>query len=281
MEDPRSQVTRLYRELGPVVYRRCLRLLGDRAAAEDATQEVFVKLMRDMDRLKDRETVLPWIYRVATNHCLNVRRDARRRGQDGLAEDLEVVPDARADGPDAYPDRQLAQAVLSRFDAETQAVAVGVLVDGMEHEEIAAVLGISRRTVSRKLARFLENARKFIARTGTGEAESDEGAALTRCASELALEGHLLDPARSRLGSHLEGCPACQARLARMEREGRGVPPLRPPAHRRPAARRAGGPPQRAGRGSSARCSRRAGSPRPRRPMLLLVSPARPTTTWA
>ena len=174
MEDPRSQGTRLYRELGPVVYRRCLRLLGDRAAAEDATQEVFVKLLRDMDRLKDRETVLPWVYRVAMNHCLNVRRDARRRGQDGLAEDLDVVADVHAERPDAYPDRQLAQAVLSRFDGETQAVAVGVLVDGMEHEEIAAVLGISRRTVSRKLARFLENARKFIARTGPGEA--DEGA---------------------------------------------------------------------------------------------------------
>ena len=51
---------------------------------------------------------------------------------------------------------------------------MGVLVDGMEHEEIASVLGISRRTVSRKLGRFIENARKFMARTGT--AESDEGA---------------------------------------------------------------------------------------------------------
>jgi RNA polymerase sigma-70 factor, ECF subfamily len=174
VEDPRSQVSRLYRELGPVVYRRCLRLLGDRAAAEDATQEVFVKLLRDMDRLKDRETVLPWAYRVAMNHCLNLRRDARRRGQDALAQDLEVVPDPRADGPGAYPDRRLAQDVLSRFDGETQAIAVGVLVDGMEHEEIAAVLGISRRTVSRKLGRFVENARKFMARTGT--AASDEGA---------------------------------------------------------------------------------------------------------
>ena len=177
MEDPRSQVTRLYRELGPVVYRRCLRLLGDRAAAEDATQEVFVKLLRDMDRLKDRETVLPWVYRVAMNHCLNLRRDARRRGQDGMAEDLDVLPDAHAEGPDAYPDRQLAQAVLSRFDGETQAVAVGVLVDGMEHEEIAGALGISRRTVSRKLNRFMENARKFLARTGSAEAAPDEGVA--------------------------------------------------------------------------------------------------------
>jgi RNA polymerase sigma-70 factor (ECF subfamily) len=176
LDEPTSQVTRLYREFGPVVYRRCLRLLGDRAAAEDATQEVFVKLLRDMDRLQDRETVLPWIYRVAMNHCLNVRRDAKRRGQEGLAEDLDVVPDSRGDRPDAYPDRQLAQAVLSRFDEETQAVAVGVLVDGMEHEEIASALGISRRTVSRKLARFVENARKYLARTGAGE-EADDGVA--------------------------------------------------------------------------------------------------------
>ena len=177
MEDPRGQVNRLYRELGPVVYRRCLRLLGDRAAAEDATQEVFVKLLRDIDRLQDRETVLPWVYRVAMNHCLNLRRDARRHGHDGAAADLELVPDARGDGPDSYPDRQLSQAVLSRFDEETQAVAVGVLVDGMEHEEIAGVLGISRRTVSRKLARFLENARKFVARSGSGALEPEEGAA--------------------------------------------------------------------------------------------------------
>jgi RNA polymerase sigma-70 factor (ECF subfamily) len=174
LEDPRSQVPRLYRELGPAVYRRCLRLLGDRAAAEDATQEVFVKLLRDMDRLEDRETVLPWIFRVATNHCLNLRRDARRRGQDALAEDLDVVPDARGDGPAAYPDRQLAQAVLSRFDRETQAVAVGVLVDGMEHEEVASMLGISRRTVSRKLDRFVENARKVLARSDSGSKESNE-----------------------------------------------------------------------------------------------------------
>ena len=173
MDEPKSQVTRLYREFGPVVYRRCLRLLGDRAAAEDATQEVFVKLLRDVERLQDRETVLPWIYRVAMNHCLNVRRDARRRGQDGLAEDLDVGPDAHGERPDAYPDRQLAQAVLSRFDEETQAVAVGVLVDGLEHEEIASALGISRRTVSRKLSRFVENARKFLARTGSGDAADD------------------------------------------------------------------------------------------------------------
>ena len=171
--DARSRVSQLYKELGPVVFRRCLRLLGDRAAADDATQEVFVKLLLDLERLQERETVLPWVYRVATNHCLNLRRDSRRRGQDALAEGLDVVPNTRGDGPGAYPDRQLVQAVLSRFDKETQAVAVAVFVDGMEHKEIANVLGISRRTVSRKLDRFVESARQFLILGSAGVKEPD------------------------------------------------------------------------------------------------------------
>jgi RNA polymerase sigma-70 factor, ECF subfamily len=166
-----SQVARLYREFGPLVYRRCLRLLGDKAGADDATQEVFVKLLRDIDRLQDRATLVPWIYRVATNHCLNLRRNARRHGDDALAGDLEVVALEGGDRPDAYPERQLAQAVLSRFDGVTQAVAVGVFVDGMEHEEVAKLLGISPRTVSRKLARFVERAREFLVRSGSGSVE--------------------------------------------------------------------------------------------------------------
>ncbi len=158
----RERIVSLYRELGPAVYRRCLRLLKDRDAARDATQEVFVKLVRDMERLADREMALPWIYRVATNHCLNLIRDARRHGVESTDGALDVVPDA----PTAYPDRQLARQILSRFDLQTQAIAVGVLVEGMEHEEIAVALGISRRTVHRKLTRFLERARGLLGRSG-------------------------------------------------------------------------------------------------------------------
>ncbi len=64
-----------------------------------------------------------------------------------------------------YPDRQLSQQVLSRFDVKTQAIAVGALVDGMEQTELASALGLSSKTISRKLTRFLTNAKKFIQRT--------------------------------------------------------------------------------------------------------------------
>jgi RNA polymerase sigma-70 factor (ECF subfamily) len=159
----RTQVTGLYREFGPVVYRRCMRLLGDRAGAQDATQEVFVKLLGNMAQLQDRDTVLPWIYRVATNHCLNLLRDSRRRGEEAASENSQALaaPEGPA-RPDAFVDWELARSVLSRFDGATQAVAVGVFVDGMNHDEVADALGISRRTVSRKLERFIEGARRFL-----------------------------------------------------------------------------------------------------------------------
>jgi len=136
-------------------------LLGDKEAARDATQEVFGKLMRDAAKLESRDTALPWIYRVATNYCLNLRRNAGRRGEEALPEIEMAAPEAQ----NTVPQRQLVQRVLSRFDAKTQAVAVGVFVDGMEHEEIAQALGISRRTVARKLERFVGNARKYLLRS--------------------------------------------------------------------------------------------------------------------
>jgi RNA polymerase sigma-70 factor (ECF subfamily) len=155
----RERAAELYRQYGPAVYRRCLKLLRDREAAKDATQEVFVKLVRDIGKFEDAATALPWMYRVATNHCLNLLRAGRRHGEEDLGEWELAAP---ADGAASYPDRHLAGAVLAQFDEGTRAVAVGVLVDGMGHEELAGALGVSRKTVERRLARFLAGARKLV-----------------------------------------------------------------------------------------------------------------------
>jgi RNA polymerase sigma-70 factor (ECF subfamily) len=162
LENGRSRVAELYGRYGPAVYRRCLRLLRDREAARDATQEVFMRLVKDMARLEDRENVLPWIYRVATNHCLNLLRSERHHGDEVPSDGLAL---ASPEGTD-YPTRSLARHVLAHFDEGTQAVAIGVLVDGMEHEELARTLGISRKTVERRLGRFLAAARKLVIGAG-------------------------------------------------------------------------------------------------------------------
>jgi RNA polymerase sigma-70 factor (ECF subfamily) len=158
----RERIAELYKQFGPVVYRRCLRLLSDREAARDATQEVFVKLLKKPERLSEGAAALPWIFGVATNHCLNLRRDARRHAEQLQGAELEGASYGKAE---SLPDRALAAEVLARTDATTRAVAVGVLLEEKEHQEVASELGLSRKTVSRKLDRFLLNARKFLSRS--------------------------------------------------------------------------------------------------------------------
>src|SRR5262245_28364209 len=148
-----------YRRWGGQIYRRCLKLLGDAAAAEDATQEVFVRLMRHAGRLSPEGGYLAWIYRVATNHCLNVLRDGAR---------LEVREPAAFNDADQgsvvaqLGARELSARLLRRFDEETRTIAVLSLVDGAGRDEVAEVMGLSRKTVGKKLARFVASAQRFL-----------------------------------------------------------------------------------------------------------------------
>ena len=57
MARPGAQVDELYRRFGPAIFRRCLKLLRDPAEAEDATQEVFVRVFRSLDRFTSDKLV--------------------------------------------------------------------------------------------------------------------------------------------------------------------------------------------------------------------------------
>lgn len=161
MADDRERVARLYDLHGPVLYRRCLKLLRDEEAAEAAAQEVFGKLLANRARLRDAIKALPFLYREATAHCLAERVKIGRAGRAPL-EDLDVIA-----GPElGYPDRVLEQHVLSRFEPDTQAVAVGALVDGMDPEELSRALGLPLQRLKDTLAKFVGSARKFLLRSG-------------------------------------------------------------------------------------------------------------------
>jgi RNA polymerase sigma-70 factor (ECF subfamily) len=156
-----DRLTRLYRQYGPYIYTRCVRLLGDRASAEDATQETFMRVHRHLHRAPDHGEALAWIYRIATNYCLNEIRDRKLRP---LAEpgNLEL----RDDGIEAaLANRDVVARIVGRSPAKLRAPAWLHHVDGLDQGEVARVLGISRRTVINRLAAFADGARKFIARS--------------------------------------------------------------------------------------------------------------------
>lgn len=139
----------LYRRYGPMVYRRCRRLLGNEEAAVDAMHDVFVKVITRKDVLTaDAPSSL--LYRMATNTCLNQLRSKRRRPEvlDGeLILRIAVTGDAE--------DRTAARSMLSRLfrkeQESTQTIAVMHLLDGMTHQEVADAVGMSVSGVRKRL----------------------------------------------------------------------------------------------------------------------------------
>lgn len=152
----RDEISQLYRRLGPLIYRRCLRLLGDPDHARDATQEVFVRAVKHKETLKADRGCLPWLYRVATNYCLNFIRDRKPTDDRAPEEVLQA-----GSGEDRLDARRRVLSILGEFDLRTQQIAVYALLDGMTQEEISEVTGLSRKTVGKKLSRFSERAKEL------------------------------------------------------------------------------------------------------------------------
>lgn len=141
-----------------MVHRRARTLLGNDEEAKDAMQEVFVRVISAQDSFRGDAPMLHWIYRITTHACLD---RLRKRRTHPLVEDpaaIERLLDHQAD----LVDRTAVLQVLSRVDATTQALAVHHYVDGMKMEEVAEVTGMSRKTVSKKLARFRVRAKRLL-----------------------------------------------------------------------------------------------------------------------
>src|SRR5687768_17191055 len=76
--EPRD-VARLFGDHGPMVYGRARRLLGSHHDAQEATQEVFIRVMTGAEKVPPAGEVVPWLCRITTNYCLNKLRDGGRR----------------------------------------------------------------------------------------------------------------------------------------------------------------------------------------------------------
>jgi RNA polymerase sigma factor (sigma-70 family) len=155
----RAEVEALYREHGPVVLRRACSLLGSDALAQEALHEVFIRVLRAGDDFRREADPTTWIYRITTNYCFNQLRNRRtnRRHDEKLALRVEPREDARAEK------MIVLRQVLERCDEREAQAAIYAYVDEMTYDEIAPLLGVSRRTVGNILARFVERARGVLA----------------------------------------------------------------------------------------------------------------------
>jgi len=153
-------IEQIYRRYGAMVLRRCRSILADDLDAEDAMQEVFVRVVRSMSRFRGQSSPATWLYRIATNICLNRIRDARNRQR----LDREVLEPPEPSGPAEIWPRDLALRVLSEFDRNTREAVLYAVVEGMNYREVAETMGCSVSLVRKRLAAFRSRAPKKAAR---------------------------------------------------------------------------------------------------------------------
>jgi RNA polymerase sigma-70 factor (ECF subfamily) len=150
----------LHRRFAGVIYDKCLRMLSDPAAAEDAVQETFIKAHQALSRLSDEAGALTWLYRIATNACLNILR-TRRRKWAILCDWADDRPAEARNAEQVLIGRKLLDALIDQLDERSLAIIVAYYIDDMTQGEIATQLGISRRAVVKRLSAVREQAKSL------------------------------------------------------------------------------------------------------------------------
>jgi RNA polymerase sigma-70 factor (ECF subfamily) len=144
-----SAFERLYRLFSPRIYALCLRLTGQREAAEDCTQDAFVAAWRALARFERRSRFSTWLHQIAVNAVLSRRKGLRVKYE--VAEPRLGLPD-RADLGSGAPPLDLERAIASLPEGARH-VLVLVGIYGYSHAEAAQALGIAEGTCKAQLHR--------------------------------------------------------------------------------------------------------------------------------
>jgi len=158
---------------GPVTH-FCQRMTGSLEDAEDLAQEAFVRLHRHLHRLEPRARFSTVLFGIARNLTLNHVRNMNRRGR-GRNEPLDERPlrDETRPAPDAAARVGEIEAALAEGIAQLSPDHREVLllreVEGMDYDEIAAVLKCRKGTVKSRLARAREQLRQRLVDLGGEE----------------------------------------------------------------------------------------------------------------
>ena len=148
-----------YATYGSRVWRLALGLLGSAPEADDATQEVFLRVLEKARTFEARSRFSTWIHRLTVNHCKNRRSSERARGARHEAlEGVELASPGSGplDAAAASDERERLLGVLARLPEEQRAVLVLREVEGLSYKEIAGLLEIPEGTVMSRLARARE-----------------------------------------------------------------------------------------------------------------------------
>ncbi len=139
----------LYRLHAGRLYSVALRLVGNAADAEDLLQEIFLAAHRKLDTFRGESALGTWLYRLATNLCLDHLRSRSGRSRqvtDALDDEAGLMDTSSATLAEQTVTRMDLERALARLPEGCRAAFVLHDIEGLEHREVAEVLGVAEGT---------------------------------------------------------------------------------------------------------------------------------------
>jgi RNA polymerase sigma-70 factor (ECF subfamily) len=150
------------------VYAHAVRVLGDRDLAQDATQEVFLKVLKKLPGYRGEATISTWIHRVTFRVCLKQRRKKSGPTQItpiGVQEIARWMSDPNANPEEVFirkESRDQIAALISRLPPVQASAITLYYMEDMRYSEIGDVLGIPAGTVATAIHRGRERLRQML-----------------------------------------------------------------------------------------------------------------------
>lgn len=139
----------LYRLHAGRLYSVALRLVGNAADAEDLLQEIFLAAHRKLDTFRGESALGTWLYRLATNLCLDHLRSRSGRSRqvtDALDDEAGLMDTSSVTLAEQTVTRMDLERALARLPEGCRAAFVLHDIEGLEHREVAEVLGVAEGT---------------------------------------------------------------------------------------------------------------------------------------
>jgi RNA polymerase sigma-70 factor (ECF subfamily) len=143
----------LYQRYGRALLRKAERLLQSRADAQDVVHALFVDLL---EKNAAENVDLPYLYRAVTNRCLSHLRDETNRARLLAQNDASLRGPVRTRVDERIIDLDLLAKLVRDLDDLGAEVLAHHYFDDMTQEEVAALLGVTRKTVGSRLDRIRE-----------------------------------------------------------------------------------------------------------------------------
>lgn len=153
------------------IYNFAFRYMKNAEAAEDATQEVFVKMMRNAHQFQGDAKLSTWLFSITANHC----RDQLRKADNKPKEPEEVLD--KISGNDIAADEEIAKEqerlkvreALQHLTPEQREVILLSRYEGLSYAEIARIAGCSEGAVKTRVFRAMETLKKVLTNESNGE----------------------------------------------------------------------------------------------------------------